>query len=196
MGNKFIAFVLSLLIFFGSASAAPPPPDVLQPAKREWISLIVDSMTMPGMHVNLRYRECGQVNAYYTFATKTVTICNELLDESVGFIRFVTAHEMAHAIIVQKGIPYTGAHEDAADQLAAVFLYVNNMSEDISNAAEWFYQWRDVEPSELDDHTWPHQRAWRLMCFYMGATDEDSGECRDRFAQSLISWDRLLKLLK
>jgi hypothetical protein len=191
--NKFLAFVLSLCLLAGSAVAAPPSgSDSLLPAKKEWVALIADAMTLPGMKVSLSYRDCGQVNAYYWYATKTVVICNELLDEPIGFVRFVMAHEMAHAVIMQKDIPYTGSHEDAADQLAAVFLYVNDMREDIYEAAEWFYQWRDAEPSPLDDHTWPHQRAWQLFCYYVG-TEETGSECNHRFGQALKAWDRLLK---
>lgn len=195
MVNRLVATVIGLCLLLGSASAAPQsPPDVLRPAKKEWVSLIVDAMTLPGMKVALQYQDCGEINAYYLPSARTVVICNELLEEPVGVVRFVAAHEMAHAIIMQKGIPYTGAHEDAADQLAAVFLYVNDMAEDTLAAAEWFYQWRDNEHGPLDDHTWSHQRAWRLFCFYLGATDPESNTCKARFGQAIFAWDRLLKL--
>lgn len=193
MIKKFIAgAVLALCL------QTPSQADTLDghDAKRAWASMIAESMTLDGMTVKMAFVACGEVNAYYYPSLKTVFMCNELLDESFGVIRFVAAHEMAHAIIMQKDLPYTGSHEDAADELAAVYLYANDLSDDVLEAAEWFYRFRQHKGPPFDDHTDPEKRAFKLLCLWDGARGSESelDVCYDRFSRAMRTWDRLLRL--
>lgn len=185
--------VLAALLATSTPTSARVVSDPLV-AKRQWAQMIVDSMTLDGMDVGLTFLDCGQSNAFYYPEDHMVVVCNELLEaEDFGVVKFVVAHEMSHAIIMQKDLPYTGSHEDAADELAAVYMYVNDMPEEIFSAAEWFWQYSEYEGGLFDDHTWPKQRAGRLLCLFVGAVG-DTGVCGARFERALRTWDRLLKL--
>lgn len=166
-------------------------------ANKRWAEMIVDSMTLDGMDVSLVFWRCGQVNAFYYPALKTVVVCGELLEElNFSQVRFVVAHEMAHAIIMQRDLPFTGSHEDAADELAAVYLYSQDLRDDIFAAAEWFWDYRQYKGGPFDDHTDPEKRAYKLLCYWDGSRGADSeiDVCYDRFSRALRAWDRLLKL--
>lgn len=192
-----ILLVLGLLLGFSPARADNPVILEESAAKQRWAEMIVDSMTLDGMETDVLFADCGQVNAFYFYEAKTIVICNELIETvNFGTLRFIVAHEMAHAIIVQKDLPYTGSHEDAADELAAVYLYTMGMQRDILDTAYWFYGMRANRPDPWDDHTPAYYRAHKLACLYDGATGPnfDREECGYRFSRALRTWDRLLKL--
>ena len=96
--------------------------------------------------LTIKFTECGRVNAFYTPASKTVTMCYELSDRISQVLNqkystqpsnvrstligganfFILLHELGHALIDLKEIPVIGGEEDAADRMAAVFLLSSN----------------------------------------------------------------------
>lgn len=120
-------------------------------------------MRLPGVQVTVKWEGCGEVNAYYYPRDKSITLCNELKELDPAVVRFIFAHEMAHAIIVQKGVPFTGLHETAADELAAVMLGLYGHQDDVRAAGRWFFArpngdyWPGEHPSHL-------RRGFALMC--------------------------------
>ncbi len=103
------------------------------------VDAIVAGMTLKGMTpVRVDWEVCGEINGYYHTIERRMVLCYELLKVGGGFVRFVVAHEMAHAIITQLGIPYTGLHEMAADELAAVVLKLSDREDDVLAGAEYF----------------------------------------------------------
>jgi hypothetical protein len=90
--------------------------------------------------VRLTGRRCGRPNAFYSSATRTITLCYELrdgfqmsmnalrTDDSTRNIRMIealfgaVAHEAGHAIVDVLQLPTLGRREDVADQFAALFL--------------------------------------------------------------------------
>lgn len=146
------------------------------------VNQIVVGMTLKGMDVKVEWRQCGEVNGFYEFDEHTLVMCYELLELSPGFVRFVAAHEMSHAIIMQLDIPYTGLHEMAADELGAVVLHVLDRQADILDAAEYFHKlgrpeapW-DPHPGDL--------RRWVLLTLLAG----ENGY----FDHAVSTWARLL----
>lgn len=93
--------------------------------------------------LKIEARECNQVNAFYTPATTTVTICYEYLDQGdrviertyraapisvkanmkTGILSAVLFHEIGHAVIHLKEVPLLGGEEDAADRFAYVLMH-------------------------------------------------------------------------
>jgi hypothetical protein len=156
------------------------------------VQTIVEGMTYPGMSVEVFYEDCGVVNAYYYPFFKAVVLCNELMKEDPGFVRFVVAHEMAHAVIWQLDIPYTGSGEDAADELASLVLGHNNMMDDILAAALYFAK----QPKGYDpagEHAPNPRRAYTLACLADGAEEKPVRiECSYKFRRAAQAWTRLL----
>lgn len=166
---------------------------------------VVDAMTLPGMHVGLRYIDCGFINAFYAptddigifkgvpmlLPGHTVFICNEVLQEPLAFVRFVVAHEMSHAIVDQYGIPVTGSQEAAADELAAVSLIALGFREDVGDAGLWHAGHPGTE-DPMDEHPSNNRRAWTLTCYADGAKDDGSRYCKRYFRTALVNWTRLI----
>lgn len=140
------------------------------------LDLVYRAMWQPGVEVTTVFEDCGEVNAYYHPVTKSVTMCNELLDLDPGFVRFVYAHELAHAAIVQLNLPYTGLHETAADEMAAVVLSLYDREEDVEAAGRVFFEIGELdaklgEPVEswYDPHPGHKRRGAALVCLAAGS---------------------------
>lgn len=129
---------------------------------------IIRGMTLKGMHITFLFKNCGEVNGYYSPMNKTVTLCAEALDEGYSFARFIVAHEMAHAVIWQLDIPYTGSGEVAADELAAVVLGLSDQWYDVQNAANWFLL-HASPPNPYDTHNYDEKRFVVLTRMAWGA---------------------------
>ena len=92
--------------------------------------------------LSIVFKECGQINAFYSPRFKTVTICYEYLDnartyihqqfkgESVenlsslvtGTMAGVLFHELGHALVDLYDFPLLGGEEDAVDRYATVMI--------------------------------------------------------------------------
>ena len=150
---------------------------------------VVRGMTLKGMHVNFVFKVCGEINGYYQPSTKTVTLCAEDLDEGYSFTRFIVAHEMAHAVIGQLDIPYTGSGEDAADELAAVVLGLSDQWYDVQNAANWFLL-HASPPNPFDSHTYDEKR-FVILSRYASAAKDGGGD--PRWDHAVRAWAVLLR---
>lgn len=152
---------------------------------------VANAMRTTGVEFATNWETCGQVNAFYNPEKKSVTLCTELL--TVGgpaFVRFVYAHEIAHAVIIQRRIPYTGSHETAADELATVMLILYGDGAAVDEAAEfWWARKRDMPP--WDDHADDKERGFRMACLLWGSRGENAG-CYERWVHSRDSWLRML----
>lgn len=172
------------MITLAVALALATPADVL----KEDVDTIAREMTLPGMRVDLVWTECGQTNAFYVPMFQMVVMCDELLTEDPGFVRFVAAHEMAHAIMFQLDVPYTGSQEDAADELAGVVL----PPDDVLAAGLWWAQ-REDHYDPTDDHSFASKRAYTLVCLADGAEERPvSLYCSYRYKRAVRAWARLL----
>jgi hypothetical protein len=138
----------------------------------------------------------------------------ELGRELAAINGFVLLHEFGHALIDLYGLPVLGKEEDAADSVATVFLTttVENGAEYAFDAARFFntlsQRQRRLAPSAYwDEHSLDKQRAYAIVCWIAGASEEDfttvtklgilSAErlqrCPSEYQQKVRSWETLLK---
>jgi Zn-dependent protease with chaperone function len=172
------------------SASASPAQDPLQ------LEPVVEMMRMPGVHTTIKWTQCGEVNAYYSPRTKSVTLCYELLSPDIdpAFVRFVLAHELAHGVIMQRDIPYTSLHEAAADELAAVMLLVYGDEEAVRAASSYWYG-NNGDEDPWDPHPSDMRRAITLYCLAEGATHSPSLGCTGyEWQHSLAAWMKLLGL--
>ena len=127
-----------------------------------------------GAHLDysVRWQECPETNAWYSPDTHVITLCNQLRDGSPGALRFIYAHELAHAVIHQWSVPFTGSEEAAADELAALTLSLAGMAKDVEAVAYYFAQ-QDPVTSPFDPHPPYHWRAGQMLCFAREALKAD-----------------------
>jgi hypothetical protein len=133
-----------------------------------------------------------------------------------GNVLFVLAHETAHALINELGIPVIGREEDGADALATIVaLKMGNAFADriVVNAARgWFLSdQRDkkagVSTKYYDEHGIDLQRAYYIVCLMVGGApdrfealakevkmpEERQGSCQGDFSNASWSWGQVLK---
>jgi hypothetical protein len=140
--------------------------------------------------VHINFNECGEVNAFYTPEDRTVTLCKELLDTAEpSRLRFYFAHELAHAVIDQMDIPFTGSEEDAADEMAAVIMVDSGMAKDVLFTADYFYT-RNLDAPPWDPHASDMKRAFNLKCIAVRAPK--SAICQKGWDATELGWKRLL----
>jgi len=102
------------------------------------------------------FQECGMINAFYSPANQSITVCYELddaiqsvirrdfkgasLDKQaglrVGAFLFIFLHEFGHAVIDMAKLPILGGEEDAADRFAAIALLSSEDARKINLAKE------------------------------------------------------------
>jgi len=137
------------------------------------------------------------------------------LGKSVAAINsFIFVHEFAHLLIDAFDLPITGREEDAADELATVFMteFVKGGEEYAFDAAD-FFQSLQRNPSDLqdadffDEHSLDAQRAYAIACWVAGADEEyyeaiekagllDAdrlARCPSEYQQKVKAWQTLLK---
>lgn len=183
IGLPWGALVLALAI-------APPEKD---PHPR--LDDIADHFTFEGVRVNgVGWGPCGSLNAFYDPTTQSIRMCEELVTIDPGVVRFFFAHELAHAVIVQRGIPYVGSEEVAADELAGYVLVLSGNAADLHAASEYFANkyaegWRvppwDAHPDNLN-------RAITLECLSLGRLSNKEPACYRSWDRVLWTWTTLL----
>ena len=187
-----------------------------------------ESFRLP-REVALTSASCGQSNAFYQPATSQVILCSELVDEMLGALQqartdpsviqlallaqvvFVLFHEVGHAMIDVLDVPVIGQEEDAADQLAAIFM------SDEPILAMWAAEfWKSRSAGQTggyisnsqfaDEHDLSQQRFFNLICWTYGADplvrgyvaqhaglpSERAQRCQNEYARMRSGWERLL----
>ena len=144
----------------------------------------------------------------------------EQIKDSVEFVTgnvlFVLAHETAHAMIGEMGLPVLGREEDAADAMATIVtVRMQDAFADrvVVNAARgWFLgDQRDrkegIPSTFYDEHGMDLQRAYNIVCLMVGAQpdkfeslanevklpEQRQATCQDDFSNASWSWDQVLK---
>lgn len=140
------------------------------------------------------WMDCGEVNGYYHPPTRRVIMCNELSTLPRGVLRFVYAHELAHAFIHENGIPYTGSEEWAADELASLVLIEGGWSKDVEEAAK--YQLARGQPDRWSsEHPGDERRAAYMLCMAkQGAEGLTADFCYINYPRIKAAWKKLYGL--
>ncbi|MGI9161901.1 MAG: DUF4344 domain-containing metallopeptidase [Mycobacterium sp.] len=142
--------------------------------------------------------QCGEPNAFWSFAEKKITMCYEdanlslrsfkeagdtdPIPAAVNATRATMYHELAHAAIDFGGLPITGKEEDAADQLV-VYLFLApdengnvepGAEEAVRDYARMFEHYAesqgDLSEQDLADKHAPDQaRMYNMLCWMYGS---------------------------
>lgn len=144
--------------------------------------------------IALRTKDCGEVNAFYNPADRSVTVCYELMehfyklfkstgksddaayDKMFDAIRFAFLHELGHALIDAYKLPVMGNEEDAADRCSS-YICLTELGEEgvraVLAAADAFaIESKDTSPnsrSMADEHLLQEQRFYNTLCMIYGS---------------------------
>jgi putative metallopeptidase DUF4344 len=138
----------------------------------------------------IKIEECHTINAFYSPADHSIRVCHELFDyldhlfTDAGFDAARTAettqftmiftffHEFGHALVGELGLPITGKGEDAADEVATIFLATNAFGQKVAlAAATWFSVMAAHKQHNnfADEHSLDEQRIVSIVCLLYGA---------------------------
>jgi Putative metallopeptidase len=148
----------------------------------------------PMLTIEVEWAVCGGANAFYFPSMRKLGVCIEMLSMPKGVFEFVIAHEMAHAFIWQTDVPYTGSGEEAADELAAIYLIAHQKEQALKDTAKLLAAEADgraMRPSA--EHPENGRRAYVLSCLANPNYSAEYG-CSERLKRVVRSWGRLVKL--
>ncbi|CAN1546285.1 Putative metallopeptidase [Mycobacteriaceae bacterium] len=164
----------------------------------EELAADVNSVLKLPRDVALVGEQCGQANATWNSADRSIKICYELVDLNLrlfgvddapnSFAEATNAtigtffHELAHAVISLYDLPVTGREEDVADQLAAFailepdgvlknFPNPGRVAEDYAQMFTlWAVQRGALAPSDFAAaHSINETRTFNLNCWIYGS---------------------------
>ncbi len=144
--------------------------------------------------INLKTKDCGEINAFYDADEHSVTVCYELMEhfykvfrsdglneqkaynKMFNAVRFAFLHEIGHALIDIYNLPITGNEEDAADRCSS-FINLTELGEDGVNAvlaaADAFaIESKSDAPGKrnlADEHLLQEQRFYNSLCMIYGS---------------------------
>ncbi len=156
---------------------------------------VISAMMFPGVTTSVEWKDCKQVNAFYSPSKKTVTMCNELKKVMTpGMMRYVLAHELAHGVIIQKGLGYTGSSEWAADELSSLVLLLMGNDDDVTaGAAYWLNRASAEDP--YDEHLGDERRGYGMLCMVASKkAGQDIWGCDIQYNHVVHTWVVLLGL--
>jgi hypothetical protein len=175
-----------------------PPEDFVNAFKK--IGAGLDTVLILPRPLPIRFQECGFINAFYTPATHDITMCHELwthfiklfsdagykdkeLAEAVrGAMTFTFFHEFGHALHGELSLPVTAKGEDAADEIATLFLaQLGKPGEKIAwAAASWFAiagdKKEDLGIRLYDEHSLHGQRMGSILCLLYGSNKSNMAD--------------------
>jgi hypothetical protein len=153
-------------------------------------------------------KQCGQVNAFYSPSSRSLTICYELVAEIIdsapqnvsedGFITRQAAiignligvllHEGGHMLFDMLDVPVFGREEDAADQTASFIALQFNKDVARTIVKGFVYFWaREKDPAASasmsvwsDEHGLASQRMYSALCLAYGGDPQTFQEFIDR----------------
>ena len=143
--------------------------------------------------VYLNFDTCGEPNAFYSRATKEITMCYEFMatfeetfrkisekqveidDMTSGTTVFFFFHELGHCLIDVWDLPATGREEDAVDQLAILILLDGTTEgEDMVISGALFFNLFSENETKgnlpfWDEHSFNKQRFYNTLCLAYGS---------------------------
>ena len=171
-------------------------------AKRQILERMRDALSFIKLPrpLLLRFAQCNNENAWYSYQEHNVTFCYELVrhiqniapkktqkgvhpqDAVAGPVVFSFLHEVGHAVFDIFTLPILGREEDAADQFAAYAI----LSVDKADAKRliggtawmWAQEAKADKPDRgdlADVHSLSSQRFFNLLCMAYGADADTFG---------------------
>ncbi len=160
---------------------------------------VVNAMMFPGVETSVVWRKCGEANAFYHLKARTVVLCEELKAAAgftPGFLRYVLAHELAHGVIIQRDLNYTGSSEWAADELASLVLILTGYEDDVLAGAHFWLN-RALPENPFDPHLGDERRGFGMLCLVATKLNQDPFyQCDVTYRRAVRAWVLLLGLDK
>ncbi len=158
------------------------------------LDAVVSAMMFTGVETTYSWKDCGVVNAYYQPTTRHVTLCNELRALPPGVIRYIAAHELAHGVIAQRNLGFTGSSEWAADELSSLVLLLIGHDLDVeAGAAFWLERASAEDP--FDEHLGDERRGFGMLCMVASKkAGQDVWGCDIQYRHVVHAWNVLLGL--
>lgn len=177
-----------LLIFEDSSvSAHQDIREVLSSSQylKDAVSYFSENLELP-KDIPLRFKDCGDVNAYYFPDEVAISMCYELLikmaeleadvskeDRYLNATLATLLHELGHALAHQLELPITGKEEDAVDEFAVLALLKLNDEAGLEAGIYQFKSYADqISPEEQiywDAHSLDAQRMYDMICIAYGS---------------------------
>ena len=158
--------------------------------------------------LQLQTKQCGEVNAFYSPSSRSLTICYELVAEImdgapqtvsddgfitreaaiVGNLIGVLLHEGGHMLFDMLDVPVFGREEDAADQTASFIALQFNKDVARTIVKGFVYFWaREKDPAASasmsvwsDEHGMASQRMYSALCLAYGGDSQTFQEFVNR----------------
>lgn len=155
---------------------------------RDLIALLERELRLPHP-IKVTFQDCGSANAHYYGDRRAIVICHELWEERRTLYRatnhdrpttdtrlrdsiaYTAFHELAHAMHHELDLPIVGRTEDAADEIATMWLQrIGAYS--VAKRAAYGHHLRSQQPRyEHDfwaDHGSGAQRGFAIACVLHG----------------------------
>jgi hypothetical protein len=178
--------------FLAAVTAGPKHPTPEYPASQTFLAQrqIIEEMNSvyPDVEVDVRWEPCEEENSFYQPSDQSIHLCTEF-EAYPGAAVYVAAHEMAHAIQMQR-LDTTG--EQDADELAALALiHFGHQQALLDGALYWRTQDRQAHHPG-DEHPGAGFRGWELACIEDGSEPDGSAECKALYQGLRIRWNTRL----
>jgi hypothetical protein len=190
-----------LLVLLLAVQYVPPharvtgaPPEYVE-EMRAVVKRVDAAVRMPALAVV--YRECGEANAFFYPSDHALVICHELwdarrtryrasgLDEDAveklvrDAMTFTFFHELAHAVHHELELPIVGSTEDAADEIATLWMIRFDLA-DLAEQAARSHAMRSADHHDpWDDHGSGPQRGFAIACVLYGADPQHRADIMD-----------------
>jgi len=214
---------------------APPTKPGVKGAPKEFVQVLaklvalLDGQFRMPRALPVIFKECGMANAFYSPKDHAITLCHEYFDFRFGLFRkagmdeakstlhsqgamvFSFMHEFGHALHHELKLPITGRGEDAADEIAAIWLgRLGAKGRAIATlAARAHYENAKLpqhKDAYWDEHSLSMQRVAAILCLLYGADKATykpllealkmpsvrMAKCTREYGQKLVAWDNLL----
>ena len=150
--------------------------------------------------VNVTFKDCGEVNAWYQSNTKTITFCYEFMEFfrekalemgkseedadniMIGATLFFFFHELGHCLIDVYDLPATGREEDSVDQLSTFILMDETDEVGQGSAGAGVLMFKAMSENEqpsagsfADEHSLSSQRFYNVACWMYGRDQSEYG---------------------
>jgi hypothetical protein len=180
-----------------TAKTVTGPPQAFVDGFKKLIPALDARFVMP-RPLPVSFVQCDKVNAFYSPPKHTLTMCHELFDHFVtvftkagldkaevtkaasGAFAFVFFHEFGHALVGELELAITAKGEDAADELAT--LFVSYIGKDSTEIARYGAMELSIEGAMsgqkydfLDEHSVDEQRMGSIVCLLYGFNQTEFG---------------------
>lgn len=193
------------------------------------LATVLDAQIKLPRALPITFKECGMANAFYAF-DGTITICHEYFDFRFGLFKaagmddakardhtegallFSFMHEFGHALHHELKLPITGRGEDAADEIAAIYLSrFGAAGREIAKMAARAHYLTAKQPAHkdayYDEHSFSMQRVHAILCLLYGADKAGyepllkaldvpavrMAKCTREYGEKVKAWDTLLR---